>query len=184
MKFGKEEIQKTVLGVLLAVGIIYGYFAWLLFPLRERHTNTQKSIAALDPETARAKSQLARDADVRKQAPIAQDTLAQIDRMIPEGAPVAWFPTRIGDFFRNRGIDKVTTRLTVETAHPSLAGYRRIIWSVELPKVDCVSFAAAVAALENAEPLVSIENISIEAQHDEPDTQRVLLTLNNIVKQQ
>lgn len=183
IKLGKEEIQKIVLGVLLGVGVVFGYFEWLLFPLQAREKATQKSVAALDPAISKAKAQIARDANVQAQAPLAQATLAQIDRMIPEGAPVAWFPTRIGDFFKNRGIDKVTTRLNSESAYPALPGYRRISWSVDLPKVEFIAFASAVAELENTELLLWIETVTIETIREEPDAQHVILTLANIVKQ-
>ncbi|MEQ1860120.1 MAG: hypothetical protein ABMA13_09305 [Chthoniobacteraceae bacterium] len=183
MKLSKDQIQKIVLGVLAGLGVVYGYFTLLLFPLQASHNTTKKSIAALDPEIAKARAQLARDADVRQQAPLAQATLAQIDRMIPEGAPVAWFPTRIGEFFKTRGIDRATTRLNAEVAHPKLPGYRRITWGVEVPRAECLTLGTTIAALENEELLVSIESISIETQREEPDTQRVQLTLINMVKQ-
>jgi hypothetical protein len=183
MKFGKEEIQKMVLGGLIAAGVVYGYFDWLLSPLKLRYANTQKSIAALEPEIARARDQIARDIEVQKQAPIAQEILAQIDGMIPEGAPVAWFPTLLSDFFKHHGIEKVSTRLNGEAAVPGISGYRRITWGVELPKVDGMVFPKAMAELENTEPLIAVESVTIETQRDEPDQQRVVLTLNNLVKQ-
>lgn len=181
-KLGKEEIQKIVLGILLGVGVVFGYFEWLLNPLKARHDFTLKNVAALEPEIAKAKAQVARDDEVRRQGPLAQATLAQIDGMIPEGAPVAWFPPRIADFFKNHGIDKVTTRKNGEAIHPTLPGYQRISWGVDLPKVECLSFASAIADLENTEPLLTVESINIESLREEPDSQHVTLTLVNIVK--
>lgn len=182
VKLGKEEIQKIVLGVLLGVGVVYGYFEWLLFPLQARHAAMTKNIEALKPAIVKAKTQVAREAGVQGQAPVAQATLAQIDSMIPEGAPVAWFPPRIGDFFKNHGIDKAVTRLNSSTVHPTLPGYQRYSWAVEIPQVNHLTFGAALADLENTELLVSIENITIESLREEPDQQRVLLTLINTVK--
>lgn len=183
MKVGKEEAQKIVLGVLLGVGVVFGYFQWLLSPLQARHAATKKSVAALDPAISKAKAQIARDNEVRAQAPLAQATLAQIDGMIPEGAPVAWFPPRIGEFFKNHGVEKVITRMNSESAHPTLVGYRRISWSIDLPKVECMNFGATLADLENTEPLIAIESLTMETIREEPDAQHVLLNLVNIVKQ-
>lgn len=183
MKLGKEEIQKIVLGGLVGMGVVYSYFDLLLGPLKTRHANTQKSIAALQPEISKAKGMIARGTSIRDQAPLAQATIAQIDAMIPEGAPVAWFPTRMTEFFKTQGIDKVTTRMTGEAPLPSLTGYRRITWNLEIPKVECLRFGAALAALENSEPLISVEACNIDTQREEPDIQRVTLTLSNIVKQ-
>lgn len=182
-KLGKEEIQKIVLGILLGIGVVFGYFEWLLNPLKARHEFTIKNIAALEPEIRNAKAQLSRDAAVLEQAPMAKQTLTQIDTMIPEGAPVAWFPPRITDFFKLRGIDKVTTRLNSEAPHPVLPGYRRLSWGVDLPKVECISFSKALATLENSEPLLSVESITIESLREEPDAQHVSLVLINTVKQ-
>lgn len=183
IKLSKEDIQKIVLGVLLGVGVVFGYFQWLLSPLQARHKTMSKNVSALSPAISRAKSLLARDADVRAQAPIAQATLVQINSMIPEGAPVAWFPTLVADFFKNQGIDKATTRMNSEGPHPSLPGYRRISWTVDLPKVECLNFGNAIASLENTHPLVSIDTIAIDSIREEPDAQHVVLTLSNIVKQ-
>lgn len=182
MKLGKEEIQKIILGILLATGVVYGYFEWLLDPLKARHAATAKSIAALDPEIARAKAQIARDTEVKKQGPIAQETMARIDGMIPDGAPVAWFPTAMTEFFKGQGIDKANTRMTGEAAYPNLPDYRQIHWTVELPKVECLRFSRAIAALENDEPLITVDGMSIEALRDEPDAQRVVLSITNTVK--
>ncbi len=182
IKLGKEDIQKIALGVLLGVGVVCGYFQWLLFPLQARHKATIKSTAALAPAISAAKAQLARDTQVSVQAPLAKATLVQIDAMIPEGAPVAWFPPRIADFFKSRGIDKATTRLNSDTAHPILPGYRRLSWALDLPKVEWFAFGKALADLENLEPLVSIENVSVDALREEPDGQHVVLTLSSIVR--
>lgn len=181
-KLGKEEIQKIVLGLLLGVGVVFGYFELLLAPLKARKEATSKGIVALEPAISKAKAQLARDATVAAQAPIATATLATIDSMIPAGAPVAWFPPRMADFFKDRGIERVTTRLTSETAMPDLAGYRRLAWAVDVPRVEWLSFANAVSELENSEPLLWIENLTVESLRDQPDAQHVFLTVINIVK--
>jgi hypothetical protein len=109
--------------------------------------------------------------------------MAQIDAMIPEGAPVAWFPTLVADFFKRQGVEKITTRMSSEVADKELTGYRRINWGVDVPKVDCLRFASSLADLENQEPLLEIQGVTIEAVKDNPEAQHVLLTLNNIVKQ-
>jgi len=182
IKLGKEEIQKIVLGVLLGIGVVYGYFEWLLFPLQARHKAMTANIEALKPAITKAKTQVARDANTSDLAPAAQATLAQIDSMIPEGAPVAWFPPRIAEFFKTHGVDKVVTRVNTESVHPTLPGYKRFSWAVEIPQVHHLTFGAAIAELENTELLVTIENITIESLREEPDQQRVLLTLVNTVK--
>ena len=49
-KLKKEEIQKIVLGGLLALGVVYGFFDILYFPLKKREKAKRISIDALEPE--------------------------------------------------------------------------------------------------------------------------------------
>ena len=183
MKFGKDEIQKLALGSLLLVGIVYVYFALLLGPLTQRQEAMRKNIADLDPQIAAAHAQIKKTADAEVTAPKASAILSQVASMIPEGSPVAWFPTRLGDYLKKQGVDKAATRLNTEFDDKSLPGYRRISWSVEVPKVDFIPFATAVAKLENEEPLFEIGSVQIDTSRDDTDSQHVLMTIHNLVKQ-
>ena len=103
MKLGKEEIQKMFLGGLMLIGLVYVYFNLLLGPLVARQGFVRKSIVDLDPQIAAAQAQIKKTADLEVTAPKAAQTLAQVGAMIPEGSPVAWFPKRLGDFFKHQG---------------------------------------------------------------------------------
>lgn len=183
MKLGKDEIQKIVLGALMLVGIVYVYFSMLLGPLLQRQVAVQKSIVDLEPQIAAAQLQIKKTAAIEAAAPNATRTLAQVTAMIPEGSPVAWFPTRVGDFFKKQGMDKAVTRMNSEAEDKHLPGFRRMSWSVDLPKVDFISFASALAQLENEEPLIEIATLQIDISREEVDSQHALITLNNLVKQ-
>ncbi len=183
MKLGKEEIQKIFLGVLLLIGVVYSYFNLLLGPLKRRQSICQQNITALEPEIALARAQIKKTEAIEASAPQARATVAQIDAMIPEGSPVAWFPTRIQDFFKKAGIDKSSTRMNSEYEDKNLSGFRKIAWGVDLPKVEFIPFATAVADLENSDILLEIGSIQIDASRDEVETQHVALTVHNIVKQ-
>ena len=183
MKLGKEEIQKIVLGSLMLVGIVYVYFNMLLGPLVKKQALLRQSIVDLEPQISEAQAQLRKSAAVEASAPKAAHLLAQVSGMIPEGSPVAWFPTRLGDFFKKQGMDKASTRVSNETEDKSLPGFRRISWSVDLPRVDFLPFAAALAQLENEDPLLEIGTMIIDTTREEVDSQHVLMTLNNLVKQ-
>ena len=182
MKLGKEEIQKIVLGSLMLLGIVYVYFTMLLGPLVARQGSVRKSITDLEPQIATAQAQIKKTADLEASAPKSTHTLAQINAMIPEGSPVAWFPTRLGDFFKKQGMDKTATRMNNESEDKNLPGFRRISWSVDLPRVDFIPFAAALAQLENEEPLLEIGTMQVDTSRDDVDSQHVLMTVNNLVK--
>lgn len=183
MKLGRDEIQKIVLGVLLLFGVIYSYFDLLLGPLVKRKEATQQNVKALGPEIANDKAQIAKTQQMEKDSAAATLPMRQLIAMIPEGSPVAWFPTRMTDFFKKQGIDKSSTRMTGEVMEKELPGFRRISWGIDLPKVEFVPFAQAIATLENEEPSLEISAMQIDASRDDVETQHAGLTLNNLVKQ-
>ena len=137
----------------------------------------------LDPQIASANGQIAKVKTYETQSPEAMRIVKQVEAMIPEGSPVAWFPPKLSEFFKKSGIDKVTARVNNESLDKDYAGYRRVNWGVELPRVDFMAFAAAIADLENEEPLLEIQSLEIEAGRDEAQMQRATLVLNNLVRQ-
>ena len=183
MKLGKEEIQKLVLGGLLFVGVVYSYFNLLLFPLKKHQDATRKSTVALGPEIQNAQAQIKQTQDLERTVPEKTIVLRQVDAMIPEGSPVAWFPTMVGDFFRRQGIEKATTKINTEMPEKELPGFRRLTWGIDLPRVAYGQFGGAICALENEEPLLEIRTLQIDASRDDAETQRSTITVNNLVKQ-
>jgi hypothetical protein len=85
--------------------------------------------------------------------------------------------------FKKSGVEKAATRMSSDVPDKSLTGYRRIAWTVEIPKSDFASLGAAIASFENSEPLVQLDGVSIEYLREEPDLQRTTLTVSNVVKQ-
>lgn len=183
MKLGKDEIQKLALGILLLIGVVYSYFDLLLFPELKNQEAIRKNIAALNPEITKAKEQVKRAQDLEKTATQKTQVVPQVQAMIPDGAPVAWFPPRVSEFFKRHGIDRVAAKMNTETAEKEMPGFRRISWSLDLPKVDFVSYGQALCALENEEPLVEITSLLIEGTHEDIESQHALITVNNLAKQ-
>ena len=183
MKLGKEEIQKLCLGGLLLVALVYCYSQFLLTPLSKKQKVTAKAIDALQPKIEEAQQQLRLTQRLEAAAPEALARIQQITTMIPDGSPVAWFPPRVADIFRREGLEKAQTRMNAETPERELTGFRRMAWGVEVPKTAFVPFAQALADFENAEPLAEVVGLQIEAGRETLGTQRVILTVNNIVKQ-
>jgi hypothetical protein len=183
MKLGKEEIQKLALGALLLAGVVYSYFDLLLLPLKKRQAAATKSSVALGPEIQNAQAQIKKTQEL--EASLAERTivLRQAEEMIPEGSPVAWLPTKMGDFFRRQGIEKATTKLNSESPEKELPGFRRLAWGIDLPKVSYDVFGGAICALENEEPLLEIRTMQIDATRDDAQSQRAMITVQNLVKQ-
>ena len=53
---------------------------------------------------------------------------------------------------------------------------------VPASRVDFIPFAAALAQLENEEPLLEIGTVQVDTSRDDVDSQHVLMTVNNLVK--
>lgn len=182
MKLGKEEIQKIVLGVLLFFGLIYSYFDMLLGPLSKRAELTKHSAETLVPQIQASKGQIQKAKDMERDFASATLVMRQVEAMIPDGSPVAWFPTQMQEFFKKEGIDRSSTRMTGDSGDKELPKFRHIAWGVDLPKVDFATFGNAVATLENEQPLIEISAVQIDASRDDVESQHVFLTVNNLVK--
>lgn len=182
MKLTKEENQKIVLGTLMLIGLVYGYFSFLLAPLDQDKKTLNKAIDSLPPKVSAARSQIELAKTAERDAPKHEAFVEQVASMMPEGAPIAWFPPRLRDFFKRAGLENAVVRLNHEEADKSLGGFRKMVWGVEIPKADFLAFGAALAELENEEPLLEVKNLQVESIREEPDSARVTLTIQNIAK--
>jgi hypothetical protein len=183
MKLAKKEVEKIVLGSLLCGALLYAYFFLMLGPLKEREKKSLALVGEVQPKIDGAGAQIEKTRALESKAPAAQKTLARIKALIPEGAPVAWFPPRTQDFFKRQGIERAAIRLSNEFTDKELPGFRRIYWSIDLPKVGMLSLGRAIAELENEEPLLEITNVQIEAVKDNPEYAHAILTVATLVNQ-
>ena len=122
---------------MLLVALLYGYFAYLLGPLQDSAKKAKDSIASTIPQISAAKAQIAKTADLEQKAPVATAFLTSLKNSIPDGAPIAWFPPKMTDFFKSHGIEKCTTHLVSESPD-AMPGFKRLVWSIDVPKVEFV----------------------------------------------
>lgn len=181
MKLGKDDIKKVMFGAIVFALLIYCYFTLILGPLAAREKATSKTIDELTPQLAGAHSQIVKTNGLEKSAPAAQEKLDQLKALIPKGEPVAWFPPQMAEFFRRQGTEKVTTRLNNESPEKNLPGFKKVYWAVDLPKVEFIPLAIAIAGLENENPLLQVTNLSVEAVKEDPRYQHAMLTVSTIV---
>ena len=87
----------------------------------------------------------------------------------------------MAQFFKRHGIDKCSTHMGSTIGDP-MPGFQRIIWSIDIPKVEFVPLGAAISSLENEQPLLTIQSISIEAIREDAQHQHVTLTVSTLVK--
>ena len=182
MKLNKDQIQKIALGGMVFCGVIYSYFSFLLGPLNASREQAIKDTEELGPKISAARAQISKAKGIEEKAPAMQRVLEQVQAMIPQGAPIAWVPTKITELFKRESVDKVTARMSGEAAEKELAGFGRYVWSVEVPRVEFTTFGRALSALENDEPLMEIQSLEIDAGREDVQFQRASITLHNIVR--
>jgi hypothetical protein len=181
MKLNEDQIKKIGLSLAVLAVLLYGYFAYLLGPLEKRVQDATSGIGATEPAIADAQKQIAKTAELEKQAPEATAFLNNLKNSMPDGAPIAWFPPKMADFFKKHGIDKCTTRMMSE-AQDTMPGFKKITWSVDVPRAEFVPLGVAISNLENDEPLLNILDVSIDAAREDAQYQHATLILTTLVK--
>ena len=187
MKLNKETVEKIGLGCILLFGGLYYYFNELLGPLSAHEAAILKELPALEGQIRDAKIQVNRTRSVESADPNAVAARECFDVMkvtIPDGSPLAWLPQRFSDFFKRQGIAKATFRLNAETPASDIPGYKNSFWAIDIPKVEYVPLAIAIAGLENQEGLLQITNLQILTTPLAGDQfQHAQLTTSTVVKQ-
>ena len=180
VKLSKDQIQKLMLSTIGFIVLIYVYFSFFLGPLNHSRDTMVGQIDELQNKVANSKSEMTKTSRLEQQADASTKRFAALKALSPEGAPIAWFPPRIKTFFASQEIEKVTARLESSAAfkETDLASWVRYNWLLDLPQADFSTLGKAVAALENAEPLLSITHISIKALPEDPQFQQVTLSVN------
>jgi hypothetical protein len=183
-KLSKDQIQKVILSIMGFCLLIYVYFTFFLGPLNRSRTAMEARMADLQNKLLSSKTELRRASSLEVTAGDATARYAAMEALTPEGAPIAWFPPRMKSFFAEEKIDKAVVRLdrNSDLKEPELSNWSRYSWLITLPEADFASFGKAIAALENAEPLLWIERLTIHAQPDQLQFQQVDLVTTNIVK--
>lgn len=180
----KDQKQKIFLSSLLMIGLVYCYFNFLLDPLSKQDKINRAQIEALDGQLDKAKTALKRSRSVQDQARSAEETLAQVGDMIPEGAPIAWFPPRVRAFFDRHALKGAVVRPGSLDAppDPAMHNFRTADWTIDLPQAGIVPLGIALAGLENEEKLLEITRLQISTQADSPEKQRVSLSVTTLLK--
>jgi hypothetical protein len=152
-------------------------------PLKFSRNGPHKENANLTSSNREDRGRVRRAQEAEAAVPASRMVVQQVKAMIPEAAPVAWFPTHVSEHFKREGVDRAVTRLNSEQPEKDLPGFRRLFWGIELPSVDFFPFAEALADFENEEPLVEITNIQISASAEDVERQRIALNVRSLVTQ-
>ena len=183
-KLTKDQLQKIILSTLLMIGLIYCYFTFLIASLNKADASNAAAIDDLNKQIEKAKTTVKRSANVEEQARSAEETIAQVNDMIPEGAPIAWFPPRMTSFFARHNVKGITTRSNGidGSTDAVMKDYRFANWSLDIPQVGATALGITLAGLENEEKLLEITRLQISTPADAPEKQRVSLNLLTLLK--
>lgn len=181
----KEQTKKIFLGALGLVVLLYVYFSFFIGPLNQSRRAVEKKIADTQGKLASSKEEMTKAARLEENARTALTRHAALSALSPEGAPIAWFPPRLKTFFASQHIEKATARLETSSAlkEKELAKWSSYTWIIDLPQADFNSLGRALAALENAEPLLTITKLSIHATTQDPELQQVALSASTLIGQ-
>jgi hypothetical protein len=182
-KFNKDQIQKILLSVLGFIGLLYCYFNFFLGPLNKSRASMVQAIADVQAKTASSKTEMKKTANLEMQAKEATGRYEALKATTADGAPIAWFPPRMRNFFGQQGIDKVTARLesSADFKQPELADWIKDTWAIELPQSEYTALGKAIAELENREPLLVIQHMVVHAVPEEPQYQQVSLLAQTVL---
>ena len=182
MKLEQEQIKKIALSVLLLIALLYGYFTYLLGPLQQSEKNATNGIAAVIPQISDAKTQIAKTAELETKAPQATAFLTQPQEHHPGRGADCMVPAEDGRFFPGRTGSRNARRSWFPKGADAMPGFRKLVWAIDVPKVEFVPLGMAISCLENDEPLLTILNVSIDATREDAQYQHATLILTTLVK--
>lgn len=182
-KFNKDQIQKIFLSGLGFIALIYCYFTFFLGPLNSSRATMTQTINETLEKTASSKTELKKTANLEIQAKAATSRYEALKATTQEGAPIAWFPPKMRNFFDSHGVEKAGVKLDASSAfkEPELSDWIKDSWTIDLPAADYEALGTAITDLENGEPLLAVHKISIHAAPEDPQFQQVNLTAQTVL---
>jgi hypothetical protein len=183
-KLSRDEIKKLALSTMGFIFLLYVYFTFFLGPLQKSRDTALAQINEIQKKIDGSKGEMAKASNLEKQAKESTARFAAFKALIPDGAPIAWFPPRMKTFFANQQIDKALARLESNTTfkQPELSGWTKYNWLIDLPQADYDALGKAIADLENAEPLLSITKLSMHVVPTAPQFQQVGIAATTVIE--
>ena len=182
-KLNKDQIQKLMLSLMGIAFLLYVYFSYFLGPLSKSRANALVEIQDRQSKLSSSKGEIDKAAKLEQTAKSAAARFELMKTFYPQGAPIAWFPPRIKAFFTGQKIDKASAKLDGASgfSQSELSGWTRYTLIIDLPHTDYKEFGHAIAELENSEPLLTIQKLSIQGSHEQPQFQSVSLVVANAI---
>jgi hypothetical protein len=184
VKLSPDEIKKIGLSLIALAALVYCYLSFLLGPLQTSQASMINTTAELDNKIATSTKMLEHVSELEQTAITAIDRSEKINKMMPEGAPLAWVPPRIRSFFASDDVEAGAVRLLniLPIKQPEMSAFAIDEWIVEFPSAKFLVLAHSIARFENENPLWKIVNVRIRADEADPEQQSVTLGVITIVR--
>ena len=182
-KLSKDQIKKLLLSAMGFVFLLYVYFTFFLGPLQRIRDGALAQIADRQQKIDGSKTEMAKAANLERQAKDATARFTALKALCPEGAPIAWFPPRMKTFFASQQIDRAVARLESNSnfKQSELAAWTKYNWLIDLPQADFAAIGKSIAEMENTQPLLSITKLSIHVLPEQPQFQQVAIAATTVI---
>jgi Tfp pilus assembly protein PilO len=153
-----------IVGALLAVVVVAGYWFLVLSPLRTKVTETQTQIDAAQIELVTLQSQLAQMSQAQQQAKQNEARMLELSKMLPVADEVPSLLLQIQDLATESGIDFMSMTPSSAAAAPTAAGYTTVSLSLQFSGTffDVNDFLYRTEQLAAAPGrLLSVQNLSL-----------------------
>ena len=183
-KLSKDQIKKLLLSAMGFIFLLYVYFTFFLGPLQKIRDGALAQIEDRQKKIDGSKTEMAKAANLERQAKDATARFTALKALSPEGAPIAWFPPRMKTFFASQQIDRAVARLESNSnfKQSELAAWTKYNWLIETPQADFAALGKAIAELENREPLLSTTKLTIHVVANEPQFQQVSIAATTVIE--
>lgn len=160
----------------LAAGAVLGA-AWCihshwLVPVQQREAECLQALADVRQRLGDAKAKIQEIRRQEQAAGGARGLLASLRDNVPEEPTSVWLPVRLRAPLRSAGIEEAGIRMNSAIPDPSVPGYERTFWHLNLPRQDGMKTMGgvllAVAEIERHEPFVRILDVSFATDSEEP----------------
>lgn len=184
-KLNKDQIQKVVASALMLGVVLAGYYNLLLSPLKANIARMETEVVGVEEKVKEANTQIRKAQGLDEQVAQSQNTIDLLEEFMLDGAPEAWFPPLIQEFFTTHGVkSSPPRRIEFRGAQdPALRKYQSGIWSAQFSQIEFAQWGMAMSALENEQPLLRFTRIQVELSSDTPQFQRADVEIYNIIKQ-
>ncbi len=184
IKLSKDQWQKVILSTMLLMFTIYCYFQFLLNPLTNGAIAAEAESVSLEKQISEANVKMRGFNELKAKAVEAGELVTQVNAFIPNGAPIAWFPPRMRNFFDRQGLKNIVVRLrNTDRPEPELAkSFINGNWNFEVPRAGFFPLGIAITGLENEEFLLEITDLRLVTRADDPEVLSVTIDALTLLK--